>query len=70
MEKFKVPHFDAKGQSDHVFADEGVPTTCLLTSFYWDNMISFGKGPKKQEDGTLALDAPDGRQEATGYCCG
>ena len=36
MEKYKVPHFDAKGGSDHFFADQGVPTTIFLTSFYWD----------------------------------
>ena len=66
MEKFKVPHFDAKGRSDHVFADESVPTTCLLTSFYWDNMLSFGMGPKKQEDGTLALMLPMGDRKLPG----
>ena len=27
--------------------DLGVPTTFLLTSFYWDNFIYFGAGPKK-----------------------
>src|SRR6186713_192201 len=47
--KYKVPHFDGKGSSDHFFADAGVPTTCLLTSFYWDNLIHFGMGPKKGE---------------------
>jgi uncharacterized protein YbjT (DUF2867 family) len=34
MGKYKVPHFDAKGEANHVFADLGVPTTFLLTSFY------------------------------------
>jgi uncharacterized protein YbjT (DUF2867 family) len=33
--KYKVPHFDGKGEADHVFTDLGVPTTFLLTSFYW-----------------------------------
>ena len=32
MAKYKVPHFDAKGEADRRFADLGVPTTCLLTS--------------------------------------
>jgi uncharacterized protein YbjT (DUF2867 family) len=27
MGKWKVPHFDAKGEADHLFADAGVPTT-------------------------------------------
>jgi len=42
MEKYKVPHFDSKGQADHFFSEAGVPTTFLLTSFYWDNLIYFG----------------------------
>src|SRR5215469_4101629 len=45
--KYKVPHFDGKGSSDHYFTDLGVPTTFLLTSFYWDNFIFFGMGPKR-----------------------
>jgi hypothetical protein len=43
--KYKVPHFDAKGEADAVFAGTGVPTTYLLTSFYWDNFIHFGRDP-------------------------
>jgi hypothetical protein len=39
MEKYKVPHFDAKGESNKFFSDAGVPTTFLLTSFYYDNFI-------------------------------
>jgi uncharacterized protein YbjT (DUF2867 family) len=57
-ERFKVPHFDGKGSSDHFFTDLGVPTTFLLTSFYWDNLIHFGMGPKKGEDGKLAFVLP------------
>jgi len=58
--KYKVPHFDGKGEADHVFTDLGVPTTFLLTSFYWENMIYFGAGPKKEPDGKLALTMPMG----------
>ncbi|MBZ5669759.1 MAG: NmrA/HSCARG family protein [Acidobacteriia bacterium] len=60
MGKYKVPHFDAKGEADHVFTDLGVPTTFLLTSFYWDNFIYFGMGPKKGPDGKLAITLPMG----------
>jgi len=60
MGEYKVPHFDAKGQADHVFTDLGVPTTFLLTSFYWDNMIHFGMGPKTGPDGKLAITLPMG----------
>lgn len=56
--KYKVPHFDAKGESDGYFAAVGVPTTCLQTSFYWDNMVGFGMGPKKGPDGKLAFVLP------------
>jgi uncharacterized protein YbjT (DUF2867 family) len=56
--KYKVPHFDGKGESDHFFTDAGVPTTILLTSFYWDNFIYFGMGPQKGPDGKLAITLP------------
>jgi uncharacterized protein YbjT (DUF2867 family) len=56
--KYKVPHFDAKGESNHFFTDAGVPTTFLLTSFYWDNFIYFGMAPKKGPDGKLAITMP------------
>ena len=58
MEKYKVPHFDAKGESDAEFTKLGVPATFLLTSFYWDNLIHFGMGPKKGPDGKLAFTLP------------
>jgi uncharacterized protein YbjT (DUF2867 family) len=56
--QYKVPHFDAKGESDHFFSDRGLPVTFLLTSFYWDNLIHFGMGPKKGPDGKLAFVLP------------
>src|SRR5215203_5532160 len=58
MGKYKVPHFDAKGESDQFFLDLGVPTTFLRASFYWDNFIYFGAGPKKGPDGKLYLTFP------------
>jgi uncharacterized protein YbjT (DUF2867 family) len=56
--KYKVPHFDGKGEADHLFTEAGVPTTFLLTSFYWDNLLHFGMGPKKGADGTLGFVLP------------
>ena len=56
--KYKVPHFDAKGEANQLFLDAGVPTTFLLTSFYWDNLIHFGMGPRRGVDGTLAMTLP------------
>jgi len=60
MEHYKVPHFDGKGEGDAAFAELGVPTTYLLTSFYWDNFIHFGMGPTRGEDGKLAITLPLG----------
>jgi uncharacterized protein YbjT (DUF2867 family) len=56
--KYKVPHFDGKGEANRAFTDAGVPTTFLLTSFYWDNLIHFGMGPKKGSNGELLFTLP------------
>lgn len=58
MGKYKVPHFDAKGEANHFFSDIGLPVTFLNTVFYWDNFIYFGLGPKKGTDGKLAITLP------------
>ena len=58
--KYKVPHFDGKGEADALFTKAGVPTTFLLTSFYWENFIFFGAGPRRGADGRLALVMPMG----------
>jgi uncharacterized protein YbjT (DUF2867 family) len=64
--KYRVPHFDSKAQMDHVFAEEGAPTTYLLAAFYWDNFIHFGMGPRKGEDGNLVLAMPLGGAKLPG----
>lgn len=64
--KYKVPHFDAKGEADRIFTELGVPTTFLLASFYWDNLIHFGMGPKKGSDGKLAITFPMGSARLAG----
>jgi len=66
MGRFKVPHFDSKGEADALFASAGLPTTLLLTSFYWENFIYFGLGPRKGPDGTLALTLPMGQAKLSG----
>jgi len=58
--KYKVPHLDTKGESDKFFRDAGVPTTFLLTSYYWDNAINFGMAPKPGPDGNLVIVMPMG----------
>jgi uncharacterized protein YbjT (DUF2867 family) len=64
--KYKVPHFDGKGEADHLFTDLGLPVTFLVTSFYWDNLLKFGMGPKKGPDGKLAITFPMGDKKLAG----
>ena len=59
MGKYKVPHFDGKGEADP-YVTAHTPATCLVTSFYWENLIYFGMGPKPGPDGTLAFTLPMG----------
>ena len=66
MGRYKVPHFDAKGEADELFRQAGVPTTFLLASFYWDNLVHFGMGPKPGPDGTLAITMPMGNARLPG----
>lgn len=64
--EYKVPHFDAKAESDKVFTELGVPTTFLYTSFYWDNLIHYGLGPKPGPDGVLVFALPMGTHKMPG----
>jgi uncharacterized protein YbjT (DUF2867 family) len=64
--KYKVAHFDGKAEANQEFTKRAVPTTFLLTSFYWDNAIAFGTGPKREPDGTLAITMPMGDRALPG----
>ncbi len=64
QEKYRVPHFDAKAEADASFS--GLPTTFLVTSFYWDNLYMFGLAPKKGEDGSLSWTFPMGTAKMAG----
>ncbi len=66
MGKYKVPHFDAKGEANRHFIERKVPTTFLLTSFYWENFIRSGLGPKPGADGVLAITLPMGNSKLPG----
>ncbi|MCS7041296.1 MAG: NmrA/HSCARG family protein [Bryobacteraceae bacterium] len=66
MGRYKVPHFDSKGEADAVFEELGLPVTYLLTSFYWDNFIHFGSGPARNADGRLVLSLPIGSARLPG----
>ncbi|MFD7629567.1 NmrA/HSCARG family protein [Streptomyces sp. NPDC059851] len=62
---YKVPHFDAKAEADHFFTDDGVPTTFLRTTFYWENLLSMF-APHPGEDGTFELTYPMGDSKLSG----
>lgn len=64
--KYKVPHFDGKGEANAEFTKAGVPTTFFHTSFYWDNLIHFGMGPRKGADGKLTFALPMGDKKLPG----
>jgi uncharacterized protein YbjT (DUF2867 family) len=64
--RYKVPHYDVKGEANAVFTELGVPTTLLQTSFYWENFIYFGMGPKPGPDGVLAITLPMGDKRLPG----
>ena len=67
---YKVPHFDAKGEADAVFASDAAPTSYLLAAFYWDNLVHFGMGPRRQDDGSLVFALPLGGQKLPGIAAG
>jgi uncharacterized protein YbjT (DUF2867 family) len=64
--KYKVPHFDAKGEANQCFLDSGVKTTFLIASFYWENLIYFGMGPQKGPDGDYSITFPMGDKKLAG----
>jgi len=64
QEKYRVPHFDAKAEADAYFS--GLPATCLVTSFYWNNFYTFGLGPKKGADGKYSWTLPMGNAKMAG----
>jgi uncharacterized protein YbjT (DUF2867 family) len=70
QEKYKVPHFDSKGEANNFFTELDLPVTFLNTSFYWENFIYFGLGPKKGPDGKLAITFPMGNKKLPGISAG
>jgi uncharacterized protein YbjT (DUF2867 family) len=64
QDKYRVPHFDGKAEADAYFG--GLPVTCLVTSFYWDNIYAFGLAPKKGEDGAYSWTFPMGDKRLAG----
>jgi uncharacterized protein YbjT (DUF2867 family) len=57
--RYKVPHFDSKGEADQFFRDAGVPTTMLSTTMYFESFLDFFH-PVRDEQGTLFITLPMG----------
>jgi uncharacterized protein YbjT (DUF2867 family) len=55
--RYKVPHFDAKGEANELFEKYRVPTTNLQTTFYFEAMVQ-GMGPARDDSGKLILTLP------------
>ncbi|MGW6195771.1 NmrA/HSCARG family protein [Kribbella sp. NPDC055110] len=63
--RYKVPHFDAKGEADELFTEYGVPTTFLRTTFYFDAFVT-AMPPTRNADGTLTITLPMGDRRLSG----
>ncbi|NUR99739.1 MAG: NmrA family NAD(P)-binding protein, partial [Kribbellaceae bacterium] len=63
--RYKVPHFDAKGEADELFSKYGVPTTFLRTTFYFDAFVA-GMQPVRNADGKLTITFPMGDRRLSG----
>jgi uncharacterized protein YbjT (DUF2867 family) len=64
--RYNVPHLDAKGEANRFFTEHRLPVTFLHTSFYWENLIHFGLGPKRGSDGRLRFVLPMGEAKLPG----
>lgn len=62
--KYRVPHMDGKDEANAFF--QGVPTTFLVTTFYWDNFYAVGLGPRKGADGQYEWALPVGNSKVVG----
>ncbi|MEU8224025.1 NmrA/HSCARG family protein [Kribbella sp. NPDC048915] len=63
--RYRVPHFDAKGEADEIFTQHGLPTTFLRTTFYFDALAGPMK-PQRNADGTLTITIPMGDRRLSG----
>ena len=63
--KYKVPHFDGKAEADRMFADAGVPTTNLSTTFFFENFTTLFP-PIRSEGGQLMITLPIGEARLPG----
>ncbi|WP_141276067.1 NmrA/HSCARG family protein [Zymomonas mobilis] len=66
MGRYKLPQADRKAEANKEFIKRGIPTTFMLTSFYWDNFIQHNMEPKRDLDGILTLTMPMGNAKLPG----
>ncbi|WP_017814805.1 NmrA/HSCARG family protein [Paenibacillus shenyangensis] len=66
MGKHKLPQAEGKAAGNHEFIRRNIPTTFLLTSFYWENFLYPGMGPTLNTDGVLSLTLPMGQRKLPG----
>jgi uncharacterized protein YbjT (DUF2867 family) len=66
--RYKLPHWDAKGEANRFFTDSGVPTTFLHLPTFWDNFLTpeAPQRPQRGPDGVLAIMAPMGDMRLPG----
>ncbi|MCW5634407.1 MAG: NmrA/HSCARG family protein [Rubrivivax sp.] len=64
--RWKVPPFDAKGAADCQFRRRGVPTTLLVPSFFWENLLLLGMQPQRAASGRLVFPLPMGNRPLPG----
>ncbi|MGE0313740.1 MAG: hypothetical protein AB7P21_19180 [Lautropia sp.] len=65
-QRFPVPHMDAKADANTLFLERLPDVTLLLTSFFRENLIEFGMGPRRRPDGGIELALPLGAARL--YC--
>ncbi|MDQ4036983.1 MAG: NmrA/HSCARG family protein [Actinomycetota bacterium] len=65
---YRVPHWDAKAQANRFFTDNGVPTTFLRLSMFWENFGTPGtpQHPERDHEGVLAITLPAGQAKLPG----
>jgi uncharacterized protein YbjT (DUF2867 family) len=63
--RYKVPFFDARAEGNRYFAESGVPTTYLLTTYQWEAFFTRG-APRRGPDGVLSIAVPLGDKRLPG----
>lgn len=63
--RYKVPFFDSRAEGNRYFAESGVPTTYLLTTYQWEAFLTRG-APRRGPDGTLSVGIPLGDKRLPG----